>query len=269
MARIAALALTGGALLEHGRRYAQEFFETIKDPTQVDIVSFHSYRYPPDRQYPCDAGLLKDLVHRYCPQAELWQGESGYPSKPNGTGAQAHNNVTSETIQAKWLSRHVLCNLGIGIRHVSWHQAIDLLGYREPDKVNPKGLLRAPDATRKPSFEVYQRLCALFDEQTVPYQNPWNAQIPEHTDDYTMPTITAFQFTRGKTHMLTYWRSNEIGDDMQAYPVSLWVKGAWETARLLDPLTGKVYDVTGKKENDGYRFQLPLSDGALILTTQS
>ncbi len=266
-ARIAALAMTGAFLSPAGHKFTREFFENITDPDSVDIVTFHSYRYPPDRDYAEDFAAAKALVAEYNPRAELWQGESGYPSQPGGTGAKAHRDRTSEVLQAKWLSRHVLCHLGLGIKHVSWHQAIDLLGYREPDKVNPKGLLRAPKATRKPSFYVYQRICGLFDADTQPVRRRWRAHVQTTTADCLMPTVKAFHFQdSGRRPYITYWKNGEIALDEEAPDkVDLWVAGDWSRAELLDPYTGNIYQVDGTSDGEGYSFALPVTDYALIL----
>ncbi len=212
---------------------------------------------------------MKSLVAEYNPRTELWQGESGYPSQPGGTGAKAYLDRTSEALQAKWLSRHVLCHLGLGIKLVSWHQAIDLIGYREPDKVNPKGLLRAPEATRKPSFYVYQRLCALFNATMQPVERRWRAHVQAITTECMMPTVKAFHFQNGDNQpYMTYWKEGGIALDETALDkVDLWVEGEWDSARLLDPYTGQEYAVDGESEADGTRFSLPLTDYALLLTT--
>lgn len=265
-ARIAALAMTGSFLSPGGHEFARQFFDNIADPDTVDIVTFHSYRYPPDRNYIEDFAAVKSLVAEYNPQTELWQGESGYPSQPGGTGSKAYNDTTSEIIQAKWLSRHVLCHLGLGIKHVSWHQAIDLLGYREPDKVNPKGLLRAPEATRKPSFYVYQRICALFDADMQPVTRDWQAHIQTFTNENTMPTVKAFHFSKGNDHLyMTYWQEGGIADESSPSTVKLWVQGDWSQAELLDPYTGEIYQASAVPVGGGYKFTLPLTDYALIL----
>ncbi len=95
-ARVAALAMTGNALTSNGHRYIRDFFEHLADPAMVDIVTFHPYRSPPDRQYAEDLEALRVLVAEYNPQAEIWQGECGYPSKPGGTGGSAGGAINTE-----------------------------------------------------------------------------------------------------------------------------------------------------------------------------
>jgi hypothetical protein len=267
-ARIVALAATSGIFSVAGMNYVKEFFSSLQDPMAVDIVTFHSYRYPPDNRYAEDVNWLRSVVEEFNPAIELWQGESGYASEPNGTGSEANHNYTSEIIQAKWMTRHVLCNLGLGLRHVSWHQAIDLAGYREPDKINPKGLLRTPDATRKPSFYVYQRLCALFTADVQPCVRRWRAQVQTSTMDYLMPSVQAYHFTNTDgMHYLTYWRDGDIHNHNVMEEVELWVEGQCHFTRLLDPYTGYSYTAQGETDGSGTRFRLPLTDYALILTT--
>ncbi|MGI5869653.1 MAG: GH39 family glycosyl hydrolase [Kiritimatiellia bacterium] len=266
-ARIAAPAMTSGLLDYRGQRYLSEIFKHA-DPALLDIVSFHMYWYPPDWRYVEEVGKIRALLARIAPHAELWQGEGGYPSEGGGTGAGAHNNFSTDNIQAKWLTRYILCNLGIGIRHVSWFHAIDLLGYRE-DKAtkNPKGLLRAPCGTRKPSFDTYQRLCGMFDATLQPVARRWSSRIDVPTTAHIMHNIKAFHFENETRRCVAYWREGGIEDENAYLHASLWIEGAWNNATLQDPISGTVHAVAGTPEADGTRFDLPLGDYALILNT--
>ena len=265
-AKIVAIGMTSRALTIQGRAGSREFFIHIVDPGAVDVLTFHSYRYPPDRDYEEEVRRLQATVAEFNPRIELWQGESGYPSVPSGAGARAYGNETSETIQAKWLSRHVMCNLGIGLGMVSWHQAIDLIGYRDPKMVNPKGLLRGSDASRKPSFYTYQRICSIFTDAVKPVRRRWNAQVLDSTCGHLVPGIRGYHFRSGSGDALVaYWQSGPFGESLVYKNLRMQLEGRWDNALLIDLFDGSVYRVKGEATEDGYAFTLPLADYALVL----
>lgn len=265
-AKIVAVAMTSGALTLSGRAWLHDFFAHVADPGVINCLTFHSYRYPPDRDYEEEVALLRSLVDEYNPAIRLWQGESGYPSIPSGQGARAYNNVTSENIQAKWLTRHVLCNLGIGVELVSWHQAIDLIGYRDPSAVNPKGLLRGKDHTRKPSFHAYQRICSLFTGDVLPVCRRWGAEIPSPRSSSSVPEVKAYHYASAQgDRIMAYWRGGHFGEANCVEPATLWLEGDWSQCVMLDPLSGTVYAVHGEVADGGYSIDVPLADYALVL----
>jgi hypothetical protein len=265
-AKIVAIGMTGRALTPTGLAWVREFFQSTKDPGIIDVLTFHSYGYPPDRDYEEEVRRLQATVAEFNPRIELWQGESGYPSIPSGAGARAYCNETSETIQAKWLSRHVLCNLDIGIGLVSWHQAIDLIGYRDPKMVNPKGLLRGSDASRKPSFYAYQRICSLFTGSVQPVLRRWGAQSLGSTRGHKVPGVKAYHFASTIGDMLVaYWQEGTFGESLVHKPIRMQLEGDWGEALLVDLLSGNVYEVDGEATDAGYDFTLPLADYGLVL----
>lgn len=268
-ARIIAVGATHRALLPEGRAWLRDFLQNVEDPGVIDILTFHSYRYPPERDYEEGVRLLRALLAEFNPRIVLWQGESGYPSVPSGTGSRAYWNETSETIQAKWLTRHVLFNLGMGIGLVSWHQAIDLIGHQNPKMVNPKGLLRGADASRKPSFYAYQRICSLTADEAAAVTRRWGAQVDSSTFQYEIPGIRGYHFANGRGgRMFAYWQDGPFGESLRYEPVALQLEGDWSSALLADPLSGAVYHVEGEFDEGKTGLRLPITDYALILCTK-
>ena len=254
-AKIVALAMTERAIKPVGQRFLTDFFTNVEDVSLIDAVSFHSYRYPPDAGYPRDVDRLRVLVDSFNPRIALWQGESGYPSQPGGTGAKAHNDQTSEKIQAKWLLRHVICNLGIDIALISWHQAVDLIGYQ--GSVNPKGLLRGEDYSPKPSFYAYQRLCSIFTGDVKADSWRWTTEEEE---------ITGYSFANTKGQRLfAYWRPGDIFDEKWYETVTLRLSGVDTEILLVDLLNGGVYLCQGQEQDDSVSFHVPVGDYPLLL----
>lgn len=58
------------------------------DPQNIDIISFHNYaELPEERVYRMPRFL--EVINKYNPNLELWQGECGYPSHSRTTGYRA------------------------------------------------------------------------------------------------------------------------------------------------------------------------------------
>ena len=262
-ANIIAVGATHRALMPEGRIWLREFFENVDDPRVIDILTFHSYRYPPEQDYEEGVRRLRDLVVEFNPHIVLWQGESGYPSVPSGTGSRAYWNETSETIQAKWLTRHVLFNLGIDIGLVSWHQAIDLIGHQNPRMVNPKGLLRGADASRKASFYAYQRICSLMADDVETVTRRWGARIEGGT--FLSGPGYGYHFANGTKLACCLLARRPFGESLRCEPVSLQLE---ETGvGRADPLSGTVYHVEGDYDQ-GQTGCIAYRSYALVLCTK-
>jgi hypothetical protein len=89
-AKIVAGGMTARVLAPEGRAWVREFLRSIDDPTVIDVLTFHSYRYPPERDYEEEVQRLQALLAEFNPRIRLWQGESGYPSVPSGSGSRAY-----------------------------------------------------------------------------------------------------------------------------------------------------------------------------------
>jgi hypothetical protein len=262
-AGIAALAMTSKALNPDGRAFISEFIDNLEKPELIDIVTFHSYRYPPDFLYEADVAKLSELVKKRLPGASLWMGEGGYPSQPSGTGAKAHHNETSELIQAKWLTRHLITNVGIGVEFVSWFHAVDLAGYRDASAINPKGLLRT-NASPKQSFFAMQNLCTVFSNDFRPVEYPWRATYISEAHGHSQSEIQVYQFEGASgTRLAAYFNGGAISDANTYRAIDLHLSEVEGDALLLDTLGGSVYSVVPQNG----KYSLPVADYPMLLVT--
>jgi hypothetical protein len=221
----------------------------------------------PESGYDGEAAALRKLVAEHDPEIKLWQGENGCPSVggpgTDSTGALS-NLPWNETAQAKWLTRRILSDLRLGIEMTSYFHTVDLVGYR--GKTNCKGLLRGKDYTRKPSFEAYQCLCALFDART------------RRRDDVVVELIGQEKvhlqeagFTRDGRGMLAYWYPANLLEPWPVRPLSMRIPtpdgAAVEEPVLIDPLSQQAFKLMNVKKADGSLVceQLPLKDYPMIV----
>lgn len=126
----------------------------------VDIHSFHTYMKQPETYRRDFHDACSSLFRKYAPHMELWREEAGLASKnpKGGKGALSHVK-TSETIQARWLSRHITRDLADpALTLTSYFHFYDFEHFSHKYTYH-YGLLRDGSRTRKPSF-----FCATISE---------------------------------------------------------------------------------------------------------
>ncbi len=260
------VVLIGGAFAGIPMSYIQGCLEAGLTK-HVDKISYHPYRPSPESGYAGEIATLRKMISKHNPEVELWQGENGCPSlggpDTDSTGALSRMPWT-ETAQAKWLTRRILSDLRLGIEMTSYFHTVDLVGYR--GKTNYKGLIRGKDYTRKPSFDAYQCLCALFDSRTQPCQEMVVELIGEEKT-----SLQEAGFSRGGRGMLAYWFPARLLQPWTVRPLTVKIPtlpGATiDKPVLIDPLTRQVFDLPKAKKVDGGLIceQLPLKDYAMIV----
>jgi len=233
----------------------------------VDRISYHPYRPVPESRYDAELAALRKLVAEHNPKIKLWQGENGCPSVggPETDSVGAMSNLPwNETAQAKWLTRRILTDLRLGIEHTSYFHTVDLVGYR--GKTNYKGLLRGKDYTRKPSFNAYQCLCALFDSRTK-----CRSDMVVELIGVEKVHLQEAGFARNGRGMLAYWYPANLLEPWATRPLSMKIPtpdgAAIGEPVLIDPLTQQVFKLPRVKKTDGGLIceQLPLKDYVMIV----
>jgi len=172
----------------------------------LDGISFHPYRAVPEAGYGADIRALRATLEAYKPGLQLWQGENGCPSTQGSTGALRQYEWTEER-QAKWLLRRILVDLAMDLDLTSYFHAVDLSNYTSvggPSNVNLKGLLRAGEYTRKPSFAAYQHVCAIFDATVTRREPGLRLSVPEGT-----PALTYTFASQGRPLHL-FWSHRSL-----------------------------------------------------------
>ncbi|MBR4867067.1 MAG: beta-galactosidase, partial [Clostridia bacterium] len=143
-----------------------------------DAVTYHSYNYDETLSMQ-RVKALKALIKHYGGKAEVVQGESGSQSKSGGNGALAWVR-TNQNMQTKQILRHTVGDLLAGVKFTSLFSCVDMaenLDAKEGEPISTCGyfgLLGADfdkrtgqligDYYEKPSYYVFQNLCALFNE---------------------------------------------------------------------------------------------------------
>jgi len=263
---ISDVTLIGGAFAGIPMGYIQECLDAGL-AKHVDRISYHPYRPMPESGYAGEIARLREMIAEHTPEVAIWQGENGCPSLggPGTDSVGAMSNLPwNETAQAKWLTRRILTDLRLGIEHTSYFHTVDLVGYR--GKTNYKGLLRGKDYSRKPSFSVYQCLCALFDSRTKLRDDMVVDLIGQEK-----VSLQEAGFSRGGRGMLAYWFPARLLDDWTDRPLSMKIPtpaGARiDEPVLIDPLSPQVFRLPKTKKTDGGLVceELPLKDYVMIV----
>ena len=176
-------------------------FLSVGNDKIIDIISYHNYGpVPEERVYA--AIELWEVINRYNPKIELWQGECGYPSH-SSTRDFRGRAPWGLNIQAKWLlwqsfvdiyfCKATLSNY-FKLVHTSGKgekptrsnlRPIDkIFGYPERGGsrvktvgVNEKCLLTNPEFERKPGFYAYQNLCSVWQADYKPNEVTYKVEI--------------------------------------------------------------------------------------------
>jgi hypothetical protein len=268
------------------------------DPLNIDIISFHHYSaLPENRIYLIDK--FQEVLNKYNPKLEIWQGESGYPSHSRTTGFRA-SSPWGLNIQAKWLLRQsfvdtyfcratlssyfLLANSGRGrapdLKRRELTGIDTILGYPErggsrvhSGGENQKCLLFGENQQPKPAYYAYQNLCSAMDDSYKVFQTKYEFQvihqghfygIGEYEDAFpSVPLLASYKTADGKAFVAYWlpWKPQENVLELAIVNVSI-DNISYEDPVLLDLLTGKIYKIDEFKVQDTsiIFYNLPLAD---------
>ena len=230
-----------------------------------DAVSFHIYSADEADDDERIANL-KLLIEQYCPGVELIQGEGGCQSRGDGCGALRNQEWTREK-QAKSLARHLISQLGEGVKFTSYFSSMDMIEALN-GKVGEKasyldygyfGVLGAEfDAdgfavgkySPKPSYYALQTVAALFQGKfevcRLPIESGRSERNTRFGGDYSDTTLRecyscAFRRENGSVAFVYWKRGNMLRESFEG-SISLHVpEHPAGTPHLIDVLTGDVY----------------------------
>jgi hypothetical protein len=272
--RISDAVIIGGAFAGMPLKYFQQCME-LGLGEYVDKISYHPYRPIPEAKYEDEVRAWREVLAKYKPSLQLWQGENGCPSEPGGSGALANLKWTEAT-QARWLTRRILNDLRLGIEVTSYFHTVDMVNYNwgsgPSGKTNFKGLLRGTDYTPKPAYSAYQCLAALFDAQTTRAEQTLTfAPAAGDAQPLDLAKLASAGFRRNGYALCAYWWPSKLPEDFASRSIRLTVNGAkLDQPVLIDPLTSEICRIEGVRQGDTWTFaQLPLVDYPLLLTDRA
>lgn len=275
----------GGSMAGIDPEFTEDFLSVGSDRI-IDIISYHNYgSVPEERVYR--AIDLWEVINKFNPGIELWQGECGYPSH-SSTRDYRGRAPWGLNIQAKWLLRQSFVDLYyckatmsnyFKLVHTSGRddkqartdlRPIDrIFGFPErggsrvrTKGVNEKCLLTNPDLLKKPAFFAYQNLCAAWIPSYAPKEVDYSVEVVDqgifygigNEDDAfpSIPLVATFVDNTGN-HLVAWW----LPWTMQEYlPEFARVRMILRDVKfrdpvMLDPLTGEVYKVNIMDTEEG------------------
>lgn len=283
------LYIIAGALAQIRVRYLTEVFERGIAP-YINAISFHAYLFD-DRGLSGGIKALRAVIDRYDPRIEIIQGESGSQSVPYGHGA-LQEGAWSPRKQCKQMLRHLITDLGMGVRLTSYFSCMDMMEAMNGTVGDVKsysdfgyfGVLGAEFdengiATgaypEKPSYYTLQALASLFAGNIKPIFMPITVEKDTAPHCGNIPTVMygemedfGFRLDNG-AHAYAYWiPSNFMTMEIES-AISLSC-GGLGVPRLVDPMDGSIYELPDSMvERDAFGgaelHLLPIRDYPLIL----
>lgn len=256
------------------------------DPEKLDIISFHQYDpLPENRAFGID--IFLNVLYKHNPNFEIWQGECGFPSSSRTTGYRARA-PWGLNIQAKWLLRQAIvdtyyCRASMSNYFLLAHNGtmtpelnrpemsgMDLIfGYPERDGsrvhndgVNEKCILFRKDYTPKPAYYAYQNLCAVWTQEYTPHPVEYHLDVIDQgiffgIGDYedafpSLPLVATYSANNGDK-LLAWWLPWNMQECLsELATVSILLEGInFTDPVMLDPLSGEVYEIKIKNNNNG------------------
>ncbi|MEO0963754.1 MAG: hypothetical protein AAFY08_01435 [Planctomycetota bacterium] len=277
-ARIIRAAQPGATLmglsLAGANAYAEAFLRRLDERGEADLLQrlvYHFYPHNPDASFDRVDGL-RDLLQRYAPHAEVYQGETGAPSQTTAFLAMRQHEW-SERKQAVWNLRRLLAHHARGIA-MNLFQLADM-HYEKRDGAlhqghNTKGQLATrPDLTvlhRKASFAMAQHVFSTIDGRY-----PLTALEPLHDRDNKTTGRVPWQQYAWTPHggerpdLVSWWNASDAP--------TLTTYGLWRVAGLapvpfanpvlLDWLSGTAFEPP--RTGAALWRELPLSDAPFAL----
>jgi hypothetical protein len=188
----------------------------------VDTVTYHPYAFNPDDVFAGVGELCREIAE-ISPRISLFQGECGCPSglatygALGGEGDGAADVPWSEVIQAKWLLRRMLGDLGHGIR-TSYFGIVDMHYVVNGEKrLNTKGLIAMHDDKTvdhpKLAYRALQHLTSVFDHRLQPVPD---LPVTVTSDGCESRELSAYVYRRtdGQGRVAALWRRGPVNPEL-------------------------------------------------------
>lgn len=263
--------IAGGSFTARFRMdWITKALDRMKEKGAIELlqaVTFHPY-YPVPEEATDAILRLKELVRSYNPSTILLQGESGCPSQLEYNHALCYHKWT-EYSQVKWILRRMMCDFSLDIPS-SIFTMVDL---QYDFMLQSFGLVRMnllkEPVYKRPSYYAVSHMVSLLDSEKEPYEG---VSVKESTGR----EIKAAGISKdGKCVAVAYWKGDDKPSDMlEKDKVNALIQGVvFENPVLLDPITGRVYDLSyvmlrggqQRLENATKFTGLPLWDAPLVI----
>ncbi len=295
----------GGSMAGIDPKFTDDFLSVGSDKL-IDIISYHNYgAVPEERVYA--AIELWEVINKYNPDIELWQGECGYPSH-SSTRDFRGRAPWGLNIQAKWLLRQSFVDVfyckatlsnyfklvhtsgkGESKERTNLRPIDKIFGYPERGGsrvrtwgVNEKCLLTNPAFEPKPGFYAYQNLCAIWQSGYKPNEVEYNVEIVDEGVFYgiseddafpSVPLVATFTDNEGN-NLVAWWLPWNAQENLaELATVNISLDGIqFSNPVLIDLLSGKVYDARENvsNQNNGCSIKnIGLADYPLILVEKA
>ena len=267
--------IIGGSMAGIDPQFTEDFL-SVGSNKLIEIISYHNYgAVPEERVYA--AIELWEVINKYNPNIELWQGECGYPSH-SSTRDFRGRAPWGLNIQAKWLLRQSFVDVyyckatlsnyfklvhtsgkGDNKERTNLRPIDKIFGYPERGGsrvrtwgVNEKCLLTNPELDEKPAFYAYQSLCAVWQPAYKPNEVEYKVDIVDEGIFYgiseddafpSVPLIATFTDDKGNNLVAWWlpWNAQENVDKLAT--VNITLEGIqFSNPVLVDLLSGNVYD---------------------------
>ncbi len=271
------------------------------EPENLDVISFHQYdALPENRAFEIEAFL--EVLDKHNPDFEIWQGECGFPSSSRTTGYRARA-PWGLNIQAKWLLRQSIVDTYYCRATLSNYFLLAHYGSMTPDLnrsemtgmesifgfserngsrvhyegVNEKCILFRNDYKPKPAFYAYQNLCAVWAQEYRAHPVKYNVKvidqgvfygIGEYEDVFPSVPLVATYSTENGNDLLAWWLPWNMQENLaELAKVTIRLEGInFTDPVMLDPLTGEVYEVNVKNNEQGCVFdEMVIADYPMIV----
>ncbi len=272
----------GRAMNPSGLEYLETCFKNGM-AEYIDVITYHGYKYMPEQYIEQEFPAFIHLLKKYKPELKYWQGETGCPSKvPDGNTEALAEMTVSEDIQARWMTRRILLELGLGADMVSYFTMGDFSHYvRNKDLgfTSHYGLLRLEDGSPKPSYYTLQNLAALLYDPLKPADGLTSFRMQTGDNDNPITreqSACSYQVNliRGNVPVHAWWMRERVEDDPTWKSITMyyWIDESLslENPVLIDPVSGEVYELPNKVNHQMREFlNLPISNSPLIMTDRS
>ncbi len=290
----------GGSMAGLDPTFTEDFL-SVGTENLIDIITYHNYGAIPEQRIYKAVEVL-NVIKKYNPKIELWQGECGYPSH---SSSRDYRGISpwGLNIQAKWLLRQAFtdvyfCEATMSNYFKMYHgrgrgkmpkrsnlSAVDsILGFPERNGsrvksvgVNEKCLLENPGLEPKPAFYAYQNLCALVDKRYAITKLEYQINIketgvfygigPEDDAFPSIPLVAAFK-TKNDNFLVAYWLPWHPQEITKPATIDFIIESVkFNNPVLVDLLTGKVFSLDDLDTRDSQLIfgNLPLNDYPLAI----